>query len=117
MENLIFTVAMAITLHTSPANYNWKHPHFRIQSEQMIAGVYYNSMRNPSAYLARRFEYGRAWIDAGGVTGYRYPVIPMVVFGYSLSKNASVFFSPVLDDHGLSGLAAIQINFSTGGGR
>ena len=84
MCNLSFI--LALSMHVGFAgDYNGVHPGIQCSFDQspVIAGVYLNSEKKPSAYLAMRFENKRQfWVEAGAVTGYAYPVIPMVRAGY-----------------------------------
>jgi len=109
--NLVYSFAMAFTLHSSPADYNFIHPHFRVESDGVIMGAYYNSVDRVSFYLGKRIQPNKAYIEFGAVTGYAYAVVPMILAGYQFNDTVSVFFSPVIDSNGLTGLAGVEFRF------
>lgn len=47
--------------------------------DQWVVGGYYNSMSKMSFYGGYVFEHGPFALVAGGVTGYKYPLVPMLV--------------------------------------
>lgn len=109
--SLVYSVAIAFTLHVSPVDYNWIHPHFRVESNNIIAGAYYNSFNKASFYLGKRFQSNKAYLEIGAVTGYAYAVVPMVLAGYQFNDTVSVFVSPFIDKGGLTGLAGVEFRF------
>lgn len=78
------------------ADYNNIHPHARCTIENRIAGVYYNSEDNISAYVGRQFELDEYWkLELGLVTGYDHGmVVPMVRY-----KAGGFFISPAYEKH------------------
>jgi hypothetical protein len=109
--NLVYSIAMAFTFHTSSYPYNGFNPSFRVESNNVIMGAYYNSVDRVSFYLGKRIQPNKAYIEFGAVTGYVYTVIPMILAGYQFNETTSVFFSPVIDSYGLTGLAGIEFRF------
>ena len=107
----MLSLGLALSLHTSVVDYNSIHPHLRVEVAGVISGVYYNSVRKPSFYLGKRFQYGNSYVEVGAVTGYTEPVIPMFVAGYQFSERLSAFASPVYDGDGLSGMALVEFRF------
>jgi len=103
---------LAATIHFSDAyNYNWIHPHIRYEKNDWIAGVYYNSIRNPSFYIGRTFHHKSAWAELGAVTGYTKPVIPMVRVGYSVNDSLGLYAAPGYDDNGVFMLIGAEYRF------
>lgn len=63
--------SLALSAHLGFQNeYNFIHPHIRLQQDRLISGAYYNSESNISAYAGYRFEYNNIGIELGAVTGY-----------------------------------------------
>ena len=77
--------ALALSLHLGlEGNYNGVHPHIRYNEQNYIAGVYYNSERNISTYLGKRWEYNTVGIEAGAVIGYTNAnILPYVRITYN----------------------------------
>ena len=74
--------------------YNSIHPHARLEYRDYAAGVYLNSIDNVSTYLSYHLNLDKYFLEIGAVTGYNFPVIPMVRAGTSLTPNIDVFISP-----------------------
>ena len=72
--------ALALSLHLGlEGDYNEIHPHVRYTNEGTIAGAYYNSVENVSAYVGYRWEYNDFGLEAAGVTGYpEADIVPYV---------------------------------------
>ena len=62
---------LAISLHVGlEAEYNQVHPHARCTVENSIAGVYYNSEDNFSAYIGKQIQVNYGFLEIGLVNGY-----------------------------------------------
>ncbi len=88
---------LALSMHMGlEADYNQIHPHARCTVENNIAGLYYNSENNVSAYVGRQFELDEYWnIELGLVSGYDHgTVVPMVRY-----KAGSFFLTPAYEKH------------------
>ena len=85
-------LALGLSLHLGlNNNYNEIHPHVRWSEQGFIAGAYYNSESNISAYGGYRLEYGDVGLEAGAVTGYsKADVMP---FGRITYKDCVVSFN------------------------
>ena len=72
--------SIALSLHLGfEGDYNSIHPHIRLQEQQYVAGVYYNSESNLSPYVGYRFEHNEFGLELGAVGNYSTaPVIPYV---------------------------------------
>ena len=58
--------SIALSLHLGFAgDYNAFHPHVRLQEQQYIAGVYYNSEYTISPYVGYRFEHDDIGLELG----------------------------------------------------
>ena len=71
---------LAISLHVGlEAEYNQVHPHARCTVENSIAGVYYNSEDNFSAYIGKQIQINSGFLEIGLVNGYTASkVVPMI---------------------------------------
>ena len=78
------------------ADYNQIHPHARCTVENNIAGLYYNSENNVSAYIGKQFELDEYWnLELGVVSGYDHgTIVPMVRY-----KAGSFFLTPAYEKH------------------
>jgi hypothetical protein len=102
----MFDILLAFSLHTHDG-YNFVHPHVRYTGDKYIAGAFYNSERRTSLYIGKRIVYRRAWLEYGAVTGYKYPVIPMLRAGVSINDRANLFIAPAYNgSHG--GLIGVE---------
>jgi hypothetical protein len=74
------TLSLGLSLHLGlENNYNSFHPHVRYQNENLISGVYFNSVSEISLYMGKRFEYSDLGLEYGAATGYYdYPITPFV---------------------------------------
>jgi len=72
--------SIALSLHLGfEGDYNAIHPHIRLQEQQYVAGVYYNSESNLSPYVGYRFEHNEFGLELGAVGNYATaPVMPYV---------------------------------------
>lgn len=86
------SAAIAVTTHLGFAgSYNGIHPSITCTKNSIIAGAYLNSENRPSVFVGTH-QGKDFWFEAGLVTGYAYPVVPMLRAGY---KN--VFVSPGME--------------------
>jgi hypothetical protein len=87
-------LALAFSLHLGlNEDYNQVHPHIRYNEQNYIAGAYYNSERNVSFYLGKRWEYNGIGLEAGAVTGYSGgDVLP-----YGRATYENFFVSPAIE--------------------
>jgi len=100
---------LALTIHLSASDFNGVHPHIRYSENNIVIGAYYNSLENVSLYAGFR-NGDKYWIEYGAVTGYKYPVVPMVRVGVRITDNINLFAAPHHDDHGFSGLIGVEFN-------
>ena len=89
---------LALSYHVNfEGTYNNIHPHIRLRQEHFIAGVYYNSESNASAYAGIQYDWNNFFVEGGAVTGYiEADVIPFARAGYKLG-NISVFVAPGIE--------------------
>jgi hypothetical protein len=74
-------------------SYNTVHPHVRYTSGNTVAGVYYNSVRETSAYVGKVYTLDKdTTLEVVLATGYMYPVVPSVKLTH---KN--FFIAPLVD--------------------
>lgn len=90
----LITLSVAFTMHFGvDLSYNNVHPHVRYTSDDIVAGVYYNSVRRPSFYVGKVHQLGNDFtLETVLATGYMYPVIPTVKLSYG-----NFFISPMVD--------------------
>ena len=88
--NSCIALSLAVSMHLGLANdYNNIHPHARCTIDNTIAGVYYNSEDNVSAYIGKKYNN----IELGLVTGYSgNDIVPMIRY----IKNG-FFISPAYE--------------------
>ena len=100
-------LSLALTLHLGlVGDYNNIHPHARCYIDDTIAGVYYNSENNISAYIGKKYNN----IELGIATGYSgNDIVPMIRY----IKN-NFFISPAYeyqnDRYGIT--IGYEFNFS-----
>tara|TARA_B110001454_G_scaffold217957_1_gene244552 strand:+ start:784 stop:1152 length:369 start_codon:yes stop_codon:yes gene_type:complete len=72
MINTCLSLALALGFHFGlDGDYNNVHPHLRCDVNNTIAGVYYNSEENISAYVGYVFDMPLdSELEVGWVTGY-----------------------------------------------
>ena len=87
---------LAISLHVGlEAEYNQVHPHARCTVENSIAGVYYNSEDNFSAYIGKQIQINSGFLEIGLVNGYTTSkVVPMIRY-----KKHNFFISPAYEKY------------------
>jgi len=100
----MLTFGLAVSMHIGmQGDYNAIHPHVRFIEDGAIAGAYYNSVENISAYAGWRLEpTDKLGIELALVTGYPAfgPVAPYVRATYDIGNNR-IFAAPtgeVIDD-------------------
>lgn len=73
-------------------NLNGFNPGIYANCDDYTAGVYHNSYRSPSVYVAKRFGF----VAVGAVTGYpRGPVLPMLVFSHEFNGFRFTYMPPI----------------------
>jgi hypothetical protein len=76
-----------------PLDYNSVHPHVRYTSDDFVAGVYYNSVRQTSAYVGKVYPIDKdTSVEVLLATGYMYPVVPSVKI-----THRNFFIAPLVD--------------------
>lgn len=95
----MITLALAFSHHINMNNeFNEIHPHIRYARDWFIAGAYLNSDGDVSTYVGGRWEYGRAFIEAGGAFGYEFAAVaPYMRVGYDLTDDIGVFAAPAYE--------------------
>jgi hypothetical protein len=68
------SIALAITMHIGlQGDYNQAHPHVRCDINNTVAGAFYNSEKNISAYVGYQFEMpSDITLEIGWASGYDY---------------------------------------------
>tara|TARA_R110000772_G_scaffold23327_3_gene62485 strand:+ start:456 stop:773 length:318 start_codon:yes stop_codon:yes gene_type:complete len=100
---------ISISLHVGLGDdYKYVHPQVRYTTEEnYIAGVYYNSVGNVSAYAGHRWESGKWGLEAGVVTGYNQaPVLPFVKVDYD-----GFFVMPAIDNGNIGAVLGYEFKF------
>lgn len=92
-------LGLAFSLHLGfEGEYNDIHPHFRLQQDNIIGGVYYNSEENLSSYIGYVIEQNDFALEIGAVTGYE----EMTVAPYARATYKNFYFTPgVGEDTGI----------------
>ena len=68
------------SIHFPNKDFNNINPGIYLKTENnYVAGGYYNSIRKPSFYVGKNFEYKNFSIIVGGVTGYDRAIITPLV--------------------------------------
>ena len=90
----LITFSVAVTMHLGiDLNYNKIHPHLRYTSGDTVAGVYYNSVRQTSAYVGKVYTIDKdTTVEVVLATGYMYPVVPNVKL-----THGNFFIAPLID--------------------
>jgi hypothetical protein len=101
-------IGLALSLHMGLENkYNQMHPYVMCENENVIGGVYYNSLDKLSIVGAYRHQFtDDLSLDVGAVTGYHYDVVPMARLRY---KN--LFVMPALEDGRAGLVVGLQFEF------
>jgi hypothetical protein len=90
----LLTFSVAVTMHLGiDLNYNKIHPHVRYTRSDTVAGVYYNSVRQPSVYVGKVYALDRdTTVELVLATGYMYPIVPQVKI-----THGNFFIAPIVD--------------------
>lgn len=96
-------LALAFSYHVAGEEYdfNYIHPHVSYNTESdWVAGGYYNSECNFSAYVGKKLQYEEDWgLEVGLVTGYYSTVLP-----YARVTYQDIFVAPTVYDKDELGL-------------
>lgn len=93
-------ILLALSIHSTSTDFNQVHPHIRLNYDNWVTGVFYNSEDRLGIYAGREFESNKWFLDAGLVYGYKmidFPVVPMVRGGYKIKDNVKLFAAPYYD--------------------
>lgn len=92
-------IGVALSLHIGfQDQYNNLHPQIRLQSEEFISGIYYNSEDKLSAYAGMEFNKGLWSHEIGIVSGYENSAVqPFVRSTYAFSNTVKGFVSPAIE--------------------
>lgn len=94
-------LGLAFSTHLGLAGtYNEFHPNVRLETDQYIAGAYYNSERQTSFYIGKEFTFDKLGFEFGIVTGYdayKHPVAPLARATYVLSEDHKFFLAPAYE--------------------
>lgn len=92
--SLAFSTHLGLT-----GTYNEIHPHVRLQEDNYIVGVYYNSEKTASFYVGKTYDFGKLDLEIGVVTGYSAigDIAPMARATYVLSEDHKFYVSPVAE--------------------
>jgi len=101
-------IGLALSLHVGLENeYNQKHPYLMCETENVVGGVYYNSLDKLSIVGGYKIQLSDdLTLDVGAVTGYDYDVVPMARLRY---KN--LFIMPALEDDRTGFVIGFQYEF------
>ena len=107
----MLSLCLALSHHFLEGDWNEVHPCVRYQNEGFIAGAYYNSESNVSAFVG--WDFGN--LEVGLVTGYSGgPVVPMVRGTYDLNENLTAFVSPAYNTDTQSVGVVLGLEFRLG---
>ena len=101
-------IGLALSLHVGlENNYNQTHPYVMCETENVIGGVYYNSLDKLSIVGGYKIQLlDDLTLDVRAVTGYDYDVVPMARLRY---KN--LFIMPALEDDRPGVVVGLQFEF------
>ena len=87
---------LSLTMHIGvQGDYNNVHPHLMCEKNSLIIGTYYNSEKNISYYLGKRYKFNKWEIDTVLVTGYRANRLqPMIRF-----KRNRIYIAPMYEKY------------------
>jgi hypothetical protein len=95
-----FLLGMALSAHMGlNGEYNELHPHFRLENESFVGGLYYNSMERATFYGGYNHKIDNFFIEGGLATGYDEvsPIVPYARAGFNF-KDINVFLAPVAEE-------------------
>lgn len=106
MNCLVLGIALSVHVGLQD-NYNQTHPYLMCEKNEIITGVYYNSLSNVSLVAAKEYSLSDDLkVDLGIVTGYVYDVVPMFRVRYK-----DFFMMPALEDDRGGLVFGYQFNF------
>ena len=98
----MLAAAIALSLHIGiSGGLNAVHPAVYLEQDEWFAGAFLNSRRSIAFAAGRRFG-DRVWMDAGLVSGYKYPVA--VRAGVDLDDRISLWAAPGVEKTGERGV-------------
>jgi hypothetical protein len=103
--------SIALSLHLGLNHaYNNIHPHIRCEHLPQVTGLFYNSERNLSAYIAHTITIANTQLELGLVTGYDRPVVPLIRLTYK-----DFYITPALetDTHSIGVVIGIEFKIAT----
>lgn len=87
--------------HFPAQQYNDFNPGvYYISDQGWTAGTYYNSERKQSVYAGKSWDYGPFRLQAGFITGYSRPVLPMVAPSVGLGAGFRLTVLPKVERDG-----------------
>ena len=101
-------LGLALSMHLGLANdYNQVHPYAMCETDNIIVGVYYNSLDRTSLVGAYKLNISEDLVlDFGIVTGYEYDVLPMIRL-----RHKNFFVMPALEKNRVGIIFGLQFNF------
>ena len=88
---------LALSLHLLGGDMNFFHPYIKFQHENFIAGAYYNSEQDISAFVG--VEWGK--LEIGLVTGYSGgDILPFFRYVEPVNDNLYFFAAPDVRTNG-----------------
>ena len=89
--------------HDPARDFNNANPGaYYISDEGWTVGTYYNSERKQSVYAGKSWDFGPFRLQAGLITGYSRPVLPMVAPSVSLGAGFRLTVLPKVERGGSS---------------
>lgn len=88
---------LALSTHLGTTNsYNGYHPYVTLKSDNMVMGLFYNSVDNISPYIGLQYTNNNVLLEGGIAGGYNDigSVVPYMRFGYKLGDNTLLFVAP-----------------------
>ena len=100
-------LGLALSMHLGLANdYNQVHPYAMCETDNIIVGVYYNSLDRTSLVGGYKLNISEDLVlDFGIVTGYDYDVLPMIRLRYE-----NFFVMPALENNRVGVVFGLQFN-------
>lgn len=103
---MITCTALVIGMHIGTyhfdrkANFNEANPGIYANCDNIVAGVYYNSLRKASGYAGYTFHLGPVDVMVGAATGYENqhgngPLAPMIIPSVKLGQHVRVNLIPL----------------------
>ena len=102
--DILLGAALSLHLAKGGDEYNYVHPHLRLEHNSFIAGYYLNSKELGSLYFGREFFITEDFsIEAGGVTGYKDDDL-MKVTPFARAKYRNAYATPHIIDGKIKGI-------------